>query len=80
MKSLDSTIIIYESPKRILKTLQNILDFMGNRIISIVKEISKIHETVFLGRVKNIMEKLNNKNLKGEFVILISKDGYSINE
>ena len=80
LKSLDSTIIIYESPKRILKTLQNILDIMGDRIISIVKEVSKIHETVFFGRIKNIMKKLNNKNLKGEFVILISKDDYTIDE
>ena len=78
--SMDATIIIYESPKRLLKTIKNIIDFMGDRIISVVKEITKIHESVYLGKASNVIELFDTKNLKGEFIILVAKEGYQINE
>ena len=80
LSSMDATIIIYESPKRLLKTINNIIDFMGDRIISVVKEITKIHESVCLGRASNVIELFDTKNLRGEFIILVAKKGYQINE
>ena len=80
LSSMDATIIIYESPKRLLKTINNIIDFMGDRIISVVKEITKIHESVYLGKASNVIELFDKKNLKGEFIILVAKEGYQINE
>ena len=80
LSSMDATIIIYESPKRLLKTINNIIDFMGDRIISVVKEITKIHESVYLGKASNVIELFDTKNLKGEFIILVAKEGYQINE
>ena len=77
---MDATIIIYESPKRLLKTINSIIDFMGDRIISVVKEITKIHESVYLGKASNVIELFDKKNLKGEFIILVAKEGYQINE
>ena len=77
---MDATIIIYESPKRLLKTINNIIDFMGDRIISVVKEITKIHESVYLGKASNVIELFDTKNLRGEFIILVAKEGYQINE
>ena len=70
----DGTTIIFESPKRIINTL----NFLGQRLgdlaeVCVAKEITKIHESFFRGTPKKI-EKflLENKNLvKGEFVILI---------
>ena len=80
LSSMDATIIIYESPKRLLKTINNIIDFMGDRIISVVKEITKIHESVYLGKASNVIELFDTKNLRGEFIILVAKEGYQINE
>ena len=80
LSSMDATIIIYESPKRLLKTINNIIDYMGDRIISVVKEITKIHETVYLGKASNVIELFDTKNLRGEFIILVAKEGYQINE
>ena len=80
LSSIDATIIIYESPKRLLKTINNIIDFMGDRIISVVKEITKIHESVYLGKASNVIELFDTKNLRGEFIILVAKEGYQINE
>ena len=70
----DGTTIIFESPKRIINTL----NFLGQRLgdlaeVCVAKEITKIHESFFRGTPKKI-EKflLENKNLvKGEFVILV---------
>ena len=70
----DGTTIIFESPKRIINTL----NFLGQKLgdlaeVCVAKEITKIHESFFRGTPKKI-EKflLENKNLvKGEFVILI---------
>ena len=77
--SIKGTIIIFESPYRVLKTLNDIYDYMGNRVISVCKELTKIHEKVFLGNVKDVMNQFDDKNkLKGEFVILISKEGYKL--
>ncbi len=80
LSSMDATIIIYESPKRLLKTINNIIDFMGDRIISVVKEITKIHESVYLGKASNVIKLFDTKNLRGEFIILVAKEGYQINE
>lgn len=79
LTSLPTTVIIYESPHRILKTLNDINSYMGDRFISICREITKIYEEVIFGNVSTIIDKLEQKNsIKGEFVILISKDGYKI--
>ena len=80
LNSIDGTIIIFESPKRVLKTLQYILDVLGNRTISIVKEISKIHETIYIGTIKKVLSELESMTIKGEFVILISKEGFILDE
>ena len=76
---MKGTIVIFESPFRVLKTLNDIYDYMGNRVVSVCKEITKIHERVFFGYVKDIIDIFNKEDkLKGEFVILVSKEGYKI--
>ena len=79
LKELDATIIIFESPKRIIKTLNKILDLMGDRVVSICKEITKIHESTFLGKISDILNILNKKeSIKGEFVLMIAKKDYEL--
>ena len=79
LKNLDATIIIFESPKRIVKTLNKIFDLTGDRVISICKEISKIHEKTYFGLMSNVIEELSNlKSIKGEFIIMIAKKGYDL--
>lgn len=64
------TIILYESPHRIEKTLNNILNIMGNRKISISREISKKFEEIYRGNVKELLSQI--QEAKGEMVIIIS--------
>ncbi len=69
LKNLPSTLIFYEAPHRILKTLGNIKDVLGNRQISISREISKKFEEVYRGTIEEVISELNE--IKGEFVIVV---------
>ena len=77
LSQMDCTIVIFESPYRLIKTVENLFGIMGNRYISICKEISKINEEVFFGRMEDVIFDLKEKPvIKGEYVILIAKEGY----
>jgi 16S rRNA (cytidine1402-2'-O)-methyltransferase len=65
------TLIFYESPKRVVKTLTLMKQVFGDRKAVLAKELTKIHETFFRGQISTILENLNEENLKGEFVILL---------
>ena len=68
------TSIVFESPKRIKKTLNNLQKFVSkNRKISLCKEMTKIHEDVFRGKISEIIKDIENDqiNLKGELVLVI---------
>ena len=68
------TTIIYESPYRVVKTLTQFLEYLGeDRQISLSREISKIYEETFRGSVVEAVKYFSNKKIKGEFVICIDK-------
>tara|TARA_B100000674_G_scaffold445387_1_gene411619 strand:+ start:96 stop:764 length:669 start_codon:yes stop_codon:yes gene_type:complete len=66
------SVIIYESPHRILKTLEIINDLSPNKKIVVVKELTKIHENIYRGTSKEIIKNLELSNLKGEFIIIMN--------
>ena len=69
------SIVIYESPKRILRLINDLMGFLGeDRKASISRELSKIYQENIRGTLKELYDRLENKNIKGEFVIVI--DGY----
>ncbi len=70
LKNLPYTIIFYESVHRILDTLSDLLNVFGDRDISLSREISKLHEQIFRGKISEILNQLSD--LKGEFVIVVS--------
>ncbi len=66
------SIVIYESPKRILKLINDLMSFLGeDRKASISRELSKIYQENIRGTLKELYDKLENINIKGEFVIVI---------
>ena len=77
LSTLPATIILFESPYRLIKTLMDIEKFMGQRIVSVCREMKKIHEEIFRGSLwKTINHFKNKKSIKGEIVILIAKAQY----
>ena len=66
------TMIIYESPRRVVKTLEQLIEFFGeDRRMSACREISKIHEESVRGTIKEVLEHFKQHEPKGEFVIII---------
>ena len=67
------TMVFYESPYKLIKTLNDFKSCFGdNRVISVSKEISKIHETVFRGSINNVISELEEVKIKGEYVIVVN--------
>ena len=72
LKNINFTIVLYEAPHRLYKTLQNILKILGNINISISREITKMHEEVFRGTVSEAIDYY--RNVKGEIVIVLDNN------
>ena len=77
LKDSEWSIVFYESPHRIHKTLLCMKNIFGDRIISISKEISKLHESVYVGKISDVID--SELLLKGEFVIIVSPKKKIIN-
>ena len=68
-KNYPMTMVFYEAPHRIDKTLQDMLDVLGDRQACIAREITKIHEEFLRGTIKSIIEEKGE--LKGEMVVVV---------
>lgn len=69
IKKDKKTIIIYEAPHKILNTLKELNSEIGDINIVLVKELTKIHETVFRGKISEIISQV--ENIKGELIIIL---------
>ena len=69
MSKNKSTILIYEAPHKLISTLNDLKEYLGNRKITIARELTKIHEEFVRGTLEDIESKISN--IKGEFVLVI---------
>ena len=68
----ERTMVFYESPYRVLKTLQQFAEFIGeDRQVSVSREITKKFEETIRGTVSEVLTHFENKDPKGEFVIVL---------
>ncbi|MDD3027281.1 MAG: 16S rRNA (cytidine(1402)-2'-O)-methyltransferase [Erysipelotrichaceae bacterium] len=70
LKKYEETIILYESPHRISKTLELMLSIMGDRKIALARELTKKHEEIIRGNISEVLTVA--AELKGEMVIVVS--------
>ncbi len=70
IKNKSETLIFYESPHRIVKTLKLLLEVLGDRRISLQRELTKINEENIIGSLSELV-KLDESTLKGEMVIIV---------
>lgn len=76
LKKEKATLIFYESPHRLEKMLESMLKILGNRKISISREISKKFEEVIRGNIEEVIRQMNN--IKGEYVIIVEGNKDSV--
>ena len=70
-KTLPSTVIFYESPHRLLKTLLDIQEVLGEVQVVCVREISKKFEEVKEGKAQELLQHFTRRRPRGEFVVLL---------
>jgi 16S rRNA (cytidine1402-2'-O)-methyltransferase len=64
-------IVFYESPRRIAETLKTIYEVFGNRQAVVLKEITKVYESVLRGELEELIRDFPEGEIKGEFVIIV---------
>jgi 16S rRNA (cytidine1402-2'-O)-methyltransferase len=65
------TIIFYEAPHKIVKTLEDMLEVLGDRKAVATRELTKIHEETIRGMLSDIIKHLRERTVKGEFTIIV---------
>ncbi|MBQ4433466.1 MAG: 16S rRNA (cytidine(1402)-2'-O)-methyltransferase, partial [Bacteroidales bacterium] len=75
MAAAQETSIFYESPYRLLKTLEMMQPIFGeDRRIAIARELTKIHEENFRGTITEAIAHFSSKEIKGEIVVIVDAD------
>ena len=72
LKDINSTIAVYETAVRILKSLYAIKEIMQSREVAIAREITKMYEECISGEIDDVIKQIEEKPIKGEIVIVIS--------
>ena len=65
------TIILYEAPHRLIKTLNELLEVLGNRKITLCRELTKKHETAFASTIEDVLKFYETQEPKGECVLVV---------
>ncbi|MFL3026920.1 MAG: 16S rRNA (cytidine(1402)-2'-O)-methyltransferase [Candidatus Neomarinimicrobiota bacterium] len=74
----DATIVFYESPYRLIKTLKEILEVLGDRPAVITRELTKMNEEIIRGTVLDLLTYFTSNKPRGEFVIIIGKNDANV--
>lgn len=76
----ERTIVIYESPHRIEKTLGDLRTHMGDRQVAVVRELTKKFEEVERGTAAAVLERIKSKTPRGEYVLVVAGTSYRAGE
>lgn len=71
VKNFRRTLIFYEAPHKLIYTLEDLLANLGDRRISLCRELTKIHEEVLRGRISDMLNYYKDRTPKGEYVLVV---------
>lgn len=74
----DATLVFYESPYRLIKTLEEINEVLGDRPAVVARELTKMNEEIIRGTVSEVLSYFSNNKPRGEFVIMIGKNNSNV--
>lgn len=72
LKDFEHTLVFYESPHRVAKTLADMHDVLGKRQACMAREISKLHEEYRRGTLAELCEHIQGRSIKGEIVLVVA--------
>jgi 16S rRNA (cytidine1402-2'-O)-methyltransferase len=73
LKDEQATIIFYESPRRLKRTLQDIGEIIGDRPAVVTRELTKMNEEIIRGTVSKLLSYVSKNEPRGEIVLIIGK-------
>ena len=73
MKTLDRPIILYESPHRIVKTLESLVLTMPEAQIILGKELTKMFEHIYRGKAEEVLREITKDGPRGEYTLIIKR-------
>ena len=73
--SIPATLVFYESPHRLVRSLADCLMVLGDRRAAIAREITKLHEEIVDGKLSELIDRSSSASLKGEYVLIIDRTG-----
>ncbi len=74
IKQIPATLVFYETPHRLAKSLIDCLEILGNRNAAVIREITKLHEEIVLGNLAELAEKFSQAEVKGEIVLVVDRN------
>lgn len=69
------TLVFYEAPHRLLQSLTDMFEVLGDRRICIARELTKIYEEIIRGKLSEVLQRLENSKIAGEYVIVLEGAG-----
>lgn len=78
LRELEATLIFFESPRRMIRILKDILEEIGDRPAVAARELTKIHEEIIRGTVSELLSYFTAHVPKGEFTLLIGKENPNV--
>ena len=75
LSAIPATLIFYEAPHRIAATLADALEVLGNRLATVARELTKVHEEIARGSLRELVQRFGTGPARGEIVLVISGAG-----
>jgi 16S rRNA (cytidine1402-2'-O)-methyltransferase len=72
LKAETGSIVIYESPFRLTKTLADVKNILGDRQVAVCRELTKKFEEIIRGKAGEVLERLQDRSVKGEVVVVVA--------
>lgn len=74
LRTIPATLVFYEAPHRIATALKDAADVLGNRQAVVARELTKLHEEILRGNLRELAEQFAARNIKGEIVLVIGAE------
>lgn len=71
LTSAAKTLVFYEAPHRVVEMLKDVRDILGNRLVVVAREVTKVHEEFLRGSASEVLDRLAAKPVKGEITVLV---------
>lgn len=71
LRELPGTLVLFEAPHRLVETLQDLLEILGDRRIALARELTKVHEEVLRGRISEVLVRVERSPVRGEITLVV---------